>query len=97
VQQRFHRGAAVLARELDVPILPVAICGTYDVLPRGREQIRSAPVQVRFGPPLRPDPQETEQNLLARMWAAVRQLREPDAQPREPIPAPMDVYSKPMG
>lgn len=97
VQQRFHRGVAVLARELDVPILPVAICGTYDVLPRGREQIQPAPVQVRFGPPLRPDPQETEQNLLARMWAAVRQLREADARPRAPMPVPMDLYRKPMG
>ncbi|HKR27251.1 MAG TPA: 1-acyl-sn-glycerol-3-phosphate acyltransferase [Acidobacteriaceae bacterium] len=97
VQQRFHRGVAVLAREIDVPILPVAICGTYEVLPRGREQIRSAPVQVRFGPPLRPDPQETEQNLLARMWAAVRQLREKDARPRESIPAPLDIYSNRMG
>ena len=96
-QQRFHRGVAVLARELDVPILPIAICGTYDVLPRGREQIQPAPVQVRFGPPLRADPQETEQNLLARMWAAVRQLREADARPRAPIPVPMDICRKPMG
>lgn len=96
-QQRFHRGVAVLAREMDVPILPVAICGTYEVLPRGRDQVRPAPVQVRFAPPLRPDPQETEQNLLARMWTAVRQLREADARAREPIPFPLEIACKRVG
>lgn len=96
-QQRFHRGLAVLARELNVPILPVAICGSWEVLPRGHNRIRFAPVQVRFGSPLQPDPDETEQNLLARVWMAVRDLRGPDAQPREPIAVPMEFYWKQMG
>lgn len=90
--QRFHRGLALIARELELPILPVAICGSYEVLPRGKTQIHHAPVQVRFGPPLRPDPGETEQNLLARLWAAVSELRAGDARPREPIPIPMAIH-----
>jgi len=88
-QQRFHRGIAVLATQLQVPIVPVAIAGSYEVLPRGGERIRCAPVQVSFGTPLRVQHGETEQNLLARVWAAVWQLRGSDARSREPIPRPL--------
>lgn len=96
-QQRFHRGAGALARELDIPILPVAICGTWDVLPRGREKIRYAPVQVRFGSPLCAQPAENDQDVLARVWEAVRQLRGVDARAREPIPGPLAIHWKRIG
>ena len=55
VQGRFRLGAANLALAADVPILPVAITGSYAAMPRGRNW--PAPgrprVSVRFG---RPDP-----------------------------------------
>ncbi len=92
-QQRFHRGIALLALQLQLPIVPVAIGGTYEVLPRRRQHIRSAPVQVTFGPPLRAEHGETEQSLLARVWAAVWRMRGADARSREPIPRPFDIES----
>ena len=85
-QQRFHRGIGILAREMKVPIVPAGICGTYEVLPRGRDRIRAAPVQVRFGEALQPDPRETDENLTARISTAVSRLRGPDDHAREPIP-----------
>lgn len=93
-QQCFHRGTALLAMRLQLPIVPVAIAGTYEVLPRGRDQIRPAPVQVSFGAPLHVQPGETEQDLLARVWAAVWRLRGADARDREPMPRPQDVYTE---
>lgn len=45
----FKKGAAVLATELDLPIVPVAIDGTYKVWARGSWRIRPAKVKVRFG------------------------------------------------
>jgi long-chain acyl-CoA synthetase len=95
-QQRFHRGTAVLARELRVPIVPAAICGSYEVFPRGRDRIVPGPVQVHFGDVLRAEADETEEELLSRLWAAVAQLRGPDAQPREPMPLPMDLAPHPQ-
>jgi long-chain acyl-CoA synthetase len=50
--QDFKNGAAILAAELNLPIVPVAIDGTYRVWPRGSARIRSAKVKVRFGEPI---------------------------------------------
>jgi long-chain acyl-CoA synthetase len=47
----FKKGAAILAAELDVPIVPVAIDGLYKVWPRHSWRIRLAKVKVRFGEP----------------------------------------------
>ena len=47
----FKKGAAILATELDLPILPVAIDGVYKVWARGSWKIRPAKVKLRFGKP----------------------------------------------
>jgi long-chain acyl-CoA synthetase len=50
----FKKGAAILATELDLPILPVAIDGVYKVWARRSWSIRPAKVKVRFGEPFYP-------------------------------------------
>jgi len=50
--QDFKNGAAILAAELNLPIVPVAIDGMYRVWPRGSASIRMAKVKVRFGEPI---------------------------------------------
>ena len=47
----FKKGAAILATELDLPIIPVALDGLYKVWPRHSWRIRLANVKVRFGKP----------------------------------------------
>jgi long-chain acyl-CoA synthetase len=47
----FKKGAAILATELGIPILPVAIDGLHKVWPRHSWRIRPAKVKVRFGRP----------------------------------------------
>ena len=47
----FKKGAAILAAELDLPILPVALDGVYKVWARGSWRIRPSKVKVRFGEP----------------------------------------------
>ena len=47
----FKEGAAILATELNVPIIPVALDGLYRVWPRHSWRIRLAKVRVRFGTP----------------------------------------------
>jgi 1-acyl-sn-glycerol-3-phosphate acyltransferase len=53
--RRFRPGAAALAMAHDVPVVPVALVGSYAAMPRGRSWPgpgRPA-VHVRFGPPVR--------------------------------------------
>jgi long-chain acyl-CoA synthetase len=50
----FRKGAAILATELNVPIVPVALDGLYRVWPRGAKLIRPAKVEIRFGAPIYP-------------------------------------------
>jgi 1-acyl-sn-glycerol-3-phosphate acyltransferase len=47
-------GAVSLVLNVGVPIVPVGILGTCDVLPAGRRWPRLRPVTIRFGEPLTP-------------------------------------------
>ena len=50
----FRAGAAWLAMEAGVPVVPVALTGTYQAMPRGRSWPKPGrpPVGVRFGTPI---------------------------------------------
>jgi 1-acyl-sn-glycerol-3-phosphate acyltransferase len=50
----FKKGAAILASELDLPILPVAMDGLHKVWARRSWRIRPAKVTIRFGEPFTP-------------------------------------------
>jgi long-chain acyl-CoA synthetase len=54
--QEFKKGAAILARELTVPMVPVGIQGTHQAWPRDSVRIRPHKVKVTFGPPILPSP-----------------------------------------
>jgi long-chain acyl-CoA synthetase len=48
----FKKGAAILATELKLPIVPVALDGPYRIWPRQSWRIRLAKVKISFGEPL---------------------------------------------
>jgi long-chain acyl-CoA synthetase len=50
----FKKGAAILSRELSVPMIPVGIQGAYKVWPRGSLRIRPHKVTLTFGAPILP-------------------------------------------
>lgn len=50
----FKKGAAILAVELDVPIVPVALDGFYKVWARSSNKISFAKTKIRFGKPFLP-------------------------------------------
>ncbi len=52
--QAFKKGAAILSRQLRLPMVPAAIEGTHQVWARGSSRIRLHQVKVRFGQPLLP-------------------------------------------
>jgi 1-acyl-sn-glycerol-3-phosphate acyltransferase len=55
VLRPFKKGAAALAVTAQVPLLPVALWGTKDILPKGGKSVRGGRrVALRMGPPLSP-------------------------------------------
>jgi long-chain acyl-CoA synthetase len=53
----FKKGAAILSIHMQVPIVPVAIEGFYEVWPRNKLFQKFAPLKIVFGDPIVPPPE----------------------------------------
>jgi long-chain acyl-CoA synthetase len=56
--QEFKKGAAILSKELMVPMVPVCIQGAHKVWPRDSNRIRPHKVKIKIGIPLYPSQTE---------------------------------------
>ena len=74
--QRFHDGAAYLAIQSGVGLLPVGIVGTHDVLPARSSWFMPADIELRLGRPLAVDGFTAKDRpaLTARLEQDVRNL-----------------------
>jgi long-chain acyl-CoA synthetase len=72
--KEFKKGAAILAHELRVPVVPVGIRGTHAVWPRDSMKIRPHKVSVYFGAPLEAKGGDPYQEDTDRLQEAVRRL-----------------------
>lgn len=72
----FRPGAAHLCVGAGIPALPIAIRGSFAVIPRGRVRPRNGQprVTVHFGRPLWPADSESARDFNARLQTAVAQL-----------------------
>ncbi len=52
--KKFKKGAAILAMNMNVPLVPVAIEGFYETWPRGKSFQKFARLQIAFGKPIYP-------------------------------------------
>jgi 1-acyl-sn-glycerol-3-phosphate acyltransferase len=69
---RFKRGAFHLAFDAGVPVVPVAISGTFDVLRPRSIVVRPGPVAVTFAPPIDVATCDGDpERLMARVQAAI--------------------------
>lgn len=65
-----HSGAAVLAAQHDVPIVPVYVAGTHATMPPGRRWMRRArgrrrrDIRVAIGPPIAPRPYAERREVM---------------------------------
>jgi 1-acyl-sn-glycerol-3-phosphate acyltransferase len=53
--QEFKEGAAYIAIRAGVPLVPIALHGTYEILPFGSGHVRSGQVTMRVGDPIPTD------------------------------------------
>ncbi|MCX7909780.1 MAG: 1-acyl-sn-glycerol-3-phosphate acyltransferase [Ignavibacteria bacterium] len=61
--KEFKKGAMFLAVRSGKPIVPVAIVGTYDLLPRGKWYFKSGKVRIVIGTPFEISPQSGKNDL----------------------------------
>jgi long-chain acyl-CoA synthetase len=50
----FKKGVGILSRELNIPVVPTSIKGTFEALPRGSAWPKFTGITVKFGKPLYP-------------------------------------------
>jgi 1-acyl-sn-glycerol-3-phosphate acyltransferase len=79
--RRFRPGAAAIARTHGIPIVPVAIRGSFAAMPRGRNWPKPGrpPVNVRYGRPVTPREDENTLALNGRVAAALAALLDEDS------------------
>ena len=77
--QQFRPGAAFLAKQAGVPVVPVHIRGTFDILRKGRAWPRRARSVINFGRPLDFDEGENNRRFTRRLQAAVEGLADETA------------------
>ena len=69
----FKKGAAILAMNLNVPIVPVAIEGFHDTWPRGKSFQKFAPLKISIGKPIYPsEEKQTSEQAYEELTAELR-------------------------
>jgi 1-acyl-sn-glycerol-3-phosphate acyltransferase len=78
--QRFRHGASRLAIELGIGVVPIAIIGAYQAMPKGRwwPRVGRPVVTMRYGDAIYPEEGESHQALSMRMQQAVMRLFDED-------------------
>jgi 1-acyl-sn-glycerol-3-phosphate acyltransferase len=84
----FKKGAAILAIDAGVPIVPAYVDGLYEVFPRFRKIPRRHKASITFGDPLYPETGEDYDSFIARTEQAVRTLAGPKGLLRDDPPPP---------
>ena len=97
---RLRSGAAVLAAEHDLAIVPIHVSGTRDAMPPGRRWMhrrpgrplsRRHPTEIRFGAPIRPRQGESRTEVMERVrafFAASGAVTTPDDRSSVAVPGP---------
>jgi long-chain acyl-CoA synthetase len=70
----FKGGIGLIARAIQVPVVPVAMTGCFESLPAGRRVPRPARIAVIFGEPCLPPFEDTPAALASRFEQQVRDL-----------------------
>ena len=85
--QEFLSGAAFLSIRAQVPLVPIALSGVYDLLPIHTRHFYPCNLTLTVGEPIPTKGMHIRQadELTARLRAAIEELREPEARPSEAL------------
>ena len=67
----FKKGPFYLAMECGVPVVPVTITGTHEIMPKGRFAIKPGTATVIFHPPIQPEEFGSRECLMEKVRAVI--------------------------
>ena len=70
----FKKTFAILAKELDVPIVPVCIDGAFEALPRGSGFMRPKHIEVNFLTAIKPSENVSYEDLTRQTQDAIEKV-----------------------
>ncbi|HSA78601.1 MAG TPA: 1-acyl-sn-glycerol-3-phosphate acyltransferase, partial [Nitrospirota bacterium] len=71
--KEFKKGVGIIAKELNIPLVPVAITGTYEMLPSGKFFPKPVKVRMSIGNPLYPGDKDYDE-IVKRLYEEVVKL-----------------------
>ena len=89
----FKKGPFNLAMECGVPVVPVTITGTHEVMPKARFAIKPGVATVIFHPPIEPKDFGTRDSLMERVRAVIDSGLPKEFQQEEPTAKDMTVHN----
>ncbi len=75
--KQFKKGAFVMAVQGQVPLVPVAVVGSREIMPKGSLRVRSGSITLRIGIPIPTDGAtiRDRNRLLEASWDAIAALK----------------------
>jgi long-chain acyl-CoA synthetase len=70
----FRPGLGLLAKNLKVPIVPIYIHGTYEIMSMHESWPKPGSVQIHFGPAFHPDAKQTPEEITAQVFAEIKRI-----------------------
>ena len=70
----FRSGIGLLVRNLRIPVVPMRIDGLFELKQAGRKMARPYQVKVKIGLPLRFNPQDEPDQIVAQLQSRVQEL-----------------------
>lgn len=77
-------GIALLVQKSGVPVVPVGLLGTFEMLPRNRKSLKRVPLTVVFGKPLEFSREATREEITSSLMRAIAQLMTEHGRPTAP-------------
>lgn len=71
---RFKQGASYICLDAHVAAVPIYIEGAHRLMPKGSSMPKQGEVLIRFGPPIKPGPNDDYASFTARMEGAILDL-----------------------
>jgi 1-acyl-sn-glycerol-3-phosphate acyltransferase len=77
-------GIGLLVLKSGVPVAPVAVMGTYDMLPRGSKRPKRTPIRIVFGEPIQFEAGISREEIADRIMIAIAELMTANGVPTSP-------------